>query len=292
MLFNCLTMIGEIVRSIFKKEPVLGLQAYYVKLDKKKRIIKKCFKINNCVVILLKSGTFEIKLQDAAYNLLPQEVLIISQNERSSQIITSGKLHIFLIAFSIDYLFKNDLETFGWLISCGTVKSKWYEEEFEAIVQLFKLVCILNKSKNPAQKIELQRIMEILLFKLASVCTNQVSDRVSKTGRREKLAVQFHLLLKEHFRTRHNVGFYADKLCITAGYLNKIVKQVKGHTAKNLIEQMIVIEIKKQLQNKEWTLLEIAEQLGFNDLSSFSTFFKTHTSVAPSEYRSQMGNRF
>lgn len=285
-------MIGKIVMSILKKEPALGLRTCCMKQDNKKRVIKESFKINSFVIILLKSGTFKIKLQDTAYNLLPQEVLIISQNERCSQIIISAKVHVFLMALSTDYLFQNDLQTFCLFTSCGTVKSGWYGKKFEAIVQFFKLVCILNKGKNPGQKIELQRIMELLFFKLASVYTKHVSDTSSKTGRRENLTVQFHLLLKEHFKSRHNVGFYADKLCITAGYLNRIVKRVTGHTAKMLIEQMIVLEIKKQLQNKELTLLEIAEQLGFNDLSSFSTFFKTHTSVAPSEYRSQMLNRF
>lgn len=292
MRFNCLTMIGELVRNIFKKEPALGVRTCCMKQDNKKRIIKESFKVNSFVIILLKSGTFKIKLQDTAYNLLPQEVLIISQNERCSQIIISAKVHVFLMALSTDYLFQNDLETFCLLTGCGTVKSGWYGKEFEAIVQLFKLVCILNKSKGSGNEIELNRIMGLLLFKMTSVHTKYLLDNSSKTGRREKLTLQFHLLLKEYCRTRHNVGFYADKLCITAGYLNKIVKQVTGRTAKNLIEQMIVIEIKKQLQNKEGTLLEIAEQLGFRDLSSFSAFFKTHTSVAPSEYRSQIRNRF
>lgn len=285
-------MLREIVISTLKNEPVLGLRTHCMKQDNKKRIINESFKIKSFVVILLKSGTFKIKLQDAAYNLLPQEVLIISQNETSSQIIISGKVHLFIMALSTEFLSKNDFQAFCLLNSFGTVRSRWYGKEWEAIIQLFKLVCILNKSKLPGHKTELQHIMELLLTKLTSVYTKHLSDNRATTPRRENLVLQFHLLLKEHCRTRHNVGFYADKLCITAGYLNKIVKELTGQTAKILIEQMIVLEIKKQLQNKGLTLLEIAEQLGFNDLSSFSTFFKTHTSVAPSEYRSQMLNHF
>ena len=277
---------------MLQDEPALGFRTHCIKQDNKKCIIKESFEINSFVVILLKSGTFQIKLHDGTYNLLPQDVLIISKNKISSQIITSGKLQVFLMALSNDFLFQNNLQTFCLLNSSGTVKSKWYGKEFDAIVQLFKLICILNKSKRSDVQIEVNRIMELLLFKLTSVYTNYISDNSSKTGRRENMTLQFYLLLKEHCRSRHNVGFYADKLCITAGYLNKIVKQVTGQTAKILIEQMIVLEIKKQLQNKELTLLEIAEQLGFNDLSSFSAFFKTHTSVAPSEYRSQIMNRF
>lgn len=277
---------------MLQNEPALGFSTYCIKQDNKKQIIKESFKINSFVVILLKSGTFQIKLQEGTYNLLPQEVLIISKNAISSQIRTAGKLQVFLMALSNDFLFQNNLQTFCFLNSSGTVKSRWYGKEFEAIVRLFKLICILSKGKVSGHEIEVNRIVELLLLKLTSVHASEVSDNSSKTGRREKLMLQFYLLLKDHFKTRHNVGFYADKLCITAGYLNKIVKQVTGQTAKILIEQIIVIEIKKQLQNKEWTLLQIAEQLGFNDLSSFSTFFKTHTSVAPSEYRSQIRNRF
>ncbi|WP_348823360.1 helix-turn-helix domain-containing protein [Flavobacterium aestuarii] len=81
------------------------------------------------------------------------------------------------------------------------------------------------------------------------------------------------------------MSFYAGVLFVTSGYLNKIVKQVTGRTAKTLILEAIVVEAKNLLENSQSTVAEIAEELEFSTSSSFSIFFKRHTSLSPSQYR-------
>ena len=45
----------------------------------------------------------------------------------------------------------------------------------------------------------------------------------------------FVLLVNDHFREEHDTEFYADRLCITPNYLNKIVRQSHGKSAKTYI---------------------------------------------------------
>ena len=45
----------------------------------------------------------------------------------------------------------------------------------------------------------------------------------------------FVQLVKDHFREEHGTEFYADRLCITPNYLNKIVRQSLGKSAKTYI---------------------------------------------------------
>ena len=45
----------------------------------------------------------------------------------------------------------------------------------------------------------------------------------------------FVQLVSDHFREEHGTEFYADRLCITPNYLNKIVRQSLGKSAKTYI---------------------------------------------------------
>ena len=45
----------------------------------------------------------------------------------------------------------------------------------------------------------------------------------------------FVQLVNDHFREEHGTEFYADRLCITPNYLNKIVRQSLGKSAKTYI---------------------------------------------------------
>ena len=58
----------------------------------------------------------------------------------------------------------------------------------------------------------------------------------------------FVQLVNDHFREEHGTEFYADRLCITPNYLNKIVRQSLGKSAKTYILDQILAEACRQLK--------------------------------------------
>ena len=124
------------------------------------------------------------------------------------------------------------------------------------------------------------------------IYTKYTSDASANFSRKESLIIQFLTILTIHCKKQHSVRFYAGALCITSGHLNKIVKQSIGRTVKLLIAEAIIIEAKNMLEDSSLTLAAIAEELEFGNASSFSVFFKRHTSFTPSEYRSNTIERF
>lgn len=100
----------------------------------------------------------------------------------------------------------------------------------------------------------------------------------------ERLA-KFNMLIDEFFLTEKAVTFYADKLHISANYLNILCKKNLKVSAMQLIHQRISTEAKRLLQNKKLTIKEITYHLGFSDNSYFSNFFKHQTGMTPSEFR-------
>ena len=67
---------------------------------------------------------------------------------------------------------------------------------------------------------------------------------------------QFQQLVERDFMEHHDVEYYADKLCITSNYLNKVVKQTLGMTTKQFILSRIMTEAKRMLS---YTSLSVAE---------------------------------
>lgn len=91
-----------------------------------------------------------------------------------------------------------------------------------------------------------------------------------------RIVQAFVQLVNRQFIEKKMVGDYADELCVTRSYLNKVVKKVTGVTASNIIQQCIIREAKKQALNPELTMKQIAYQLGFEDSAHFSKFFKNN----------------
>lgn len=92
---------------------------------------------------------------------------------------------------------------------------------------------------------------------------------------------------EECFR-HHDVEYYADTLCISPNYLNKIVRQHFNITAKLYIQLKLAEESKRLLAYTFLTVNEISEELHFNTTSYFIRFFKKHTGVTPCQFRERI----
>ena len=99
--------------------------------------------------------------------------------------------------------------------------------------------------------------------------------------------------LKDHielnYKTLHTPGDYADMLNISPKALAKITKAHFNKTLTNMIAERIIIEAKRELYLTNKTVKEIAYELGYNDESYFSRFFKTNADVSPQLYRETVG---
>ena len=78
---------------------------------------------------------------------------------------------------------------------------------------------------------------------------------------------------------------FADKLSVHVNSLNRALKKVTGKTTNQLIAERIISEATILLRLTDWSVSEIAYSLGFDVPTHFTTFFKRHTSTAPSALR-------
>lgn len=99
---------------------------------------------------------------------------------------------------------------------------------------------------------------------------------------------RFQNLLEEHFRHHHDADFYAKQLHCTYKTLNHICKLASGHTAKQTVDNFIMLEAKRQLMIDTVTTQHLAYDLGFEDASNFVKYFKRHAGVTPHQFKKQL----
>mgnify|MGYP001206112813 CR=1 FL=1 len=88
------------------------------------------------------------------------------------------------------------------------------------------------------------------------------------------LARVFLGLVDEYYSENLTVGFYAEKLNITATYLSRLVNEVYNKSVSEFINERVVLEAKRIIRLSSKSIKEISFELGFNDPSYFSRFFK------------------
>ena len=96
---------------------------------------------------------------------------------------------------------------------------------------------------------------------------------------------QFIKLVSEYHTQYRNVGFYADKLCLTPKYLSKLIKGATGRSAPDWIDAYVILEAKNLLKYSNVTIKEVVYRLNFPNQSVFYKFFKARTGMTPTEYR-------
>ena len=96
--------------------------------------------------------------------------------------------------------------------------------------------------------------------------------------------IRFQQALKTHIQQEKKVKFYAEKLLLTTKKLNTITQSILHISAKEYILSMVILEAKKYLKCSKMTTKEVAYQLGFDEPTNFTKFFKKHTQQLPSEF--------
>ena len=129
-------------------------------------------------------------------------------------------------------------------------------------------------------------LLYALMLEICNILRN-ISDEDTDVAKpkQEKLTDDFFKLMAKHYRTEHNVAFYASKLHRTPKYLSGAIRRISGRSVAEWINSTLVSEIKMQLKTTDKTVLEISEELNFSSPSVMVQFFRHHTGITPLQYR-------
>jgi AraC family transcriptional activator of pobA len=96
---------------------------------------------------------------------------------------------------------------------------------------------------------------------------------------------KFNLLVEANFKSEHSVSFYAQQLFRSPKTLSNFFAAYNDKTPSQVIQERILIEAKRLLSHTDRPVKQITFELGFEDVSYFSNFFKKHTRSSPVDFR-------
>lgn len=72
---------------------------------------------------------------------------------------------------------------------------------------------------------------------------------------------------------------------ISGGHLSHLFRKETNFTMMNYVVNCRIRAAKGLLKDYRYKIYEVAEQVGYRDITYFSAIFKKHVGVSPSEYQ-------
>lgn len=156
------------------------------------------------------------------------------------------------------------------------------ENSSNTLVSVFKLLQE-EYNQEAINLIMMKALLKVFLLKLIQL----KEQHFTLQDINEKRVYSFMLLLEMNYQEERNAEFYAEKLGISSKRLNQILKEKLSKTAVQIIHDRLILEAKRQMIHSEYTIKEIAYNLGFKDHSYFSRFFRTHAGQTPIAFQNK-----
>jgi AraC family transcriptional activator of pobA len=127
--------------------------------------------------------------------------------------------------------------------------------------------------------------LDIFFIEFARQSPNPKGESTIANSYTQERFEDFLELLDKHIATHKRVSQYTEMMNLSPYQLNEITKSSIGKTASDLIDEHIILEAKKYLLATSNQVKDIADHLGYEDVSYFIRFFKKHTSYSPEVFR-------
>ena len=143
------------------------------------------------------------------------------------------------------------------------------------------------KIKDRMQGEMLRTLLKRLIINLTRIARRQTKNSDELTNERFDTVRMFNLLIEGHFKTQHEVQFYAQALNKSPKTLANLFSLLKYPSPSKLIQDRIILEAKRYLYYTPKSAKEISFSLGFASPAHFSRFFKQHTGINISLFKKQ-----
>uniref|UniRef100_UPI0035947F0E helix-turn-helix domain-containing protein n=1 Tax=Aquiflexum sp. TaxID=1872584 RepID=UPI0035947F0E len=185
------------------------------------------------------------------------------------------------------------IHTYDKEVSCNGLL--FFGSDFTPVIQLDEeevqslgtLVEVLKKEFKIVDNNQ-EEMLRILLKRFMIRVTRLARKQLLKVNTKpEEIDIlrQFNALVEEHFKTKKNVGQYADLMNKSPKTIANIFTKISKKSPLNVIHERVVMEAKRLLLYSDSPIKSIGYELGYEDYAQFSKFFKKTTGINPQEFR-------
>lgn len=255
--------------------------------------VNKPGKLNAMAIIICSKGEMEITCNFRKF-ILTENTAFVSQQHDTLSLSVTENFDGYIMAAEEQELFEYTIdpkhlpELLDKVYDSPLIRLK--EEECTKICRAMEMISeyIKDKSESPFKSCILKSALSTFAYVVADILYSHIPsiEYELRSIKREKEHLnRFLKLLSENYLVQREVGWYADKMNLTARYLTTTIRKVSGHTVSEWISRFIIKDAKYLLKHSEMTVQQVAYELNFPNQSFFGKFFKKHTGVSPGTYR-------
>lgn len=215
-------------------------------------------------------------------------------------IIRPGQVHAFypsensdgtIIAFTEDFLLqRSDLRvlsentealselSFGCVFSLRDVGRERINRHIQMIQQE------LCGDYDDLQESMLQKYLSSLLLGLLRIKRGN-GQQFAENGKARLYALKFKCLIEKPCNLQSTVSEFAAEVGISKRSLQRVTELHFGKSPKMMIQESLLLDSKRMLIDPCRTVKEISYDLGFNEPTNFTRFFKKFTLMSPEQFR-------
>ena len=123
---------------------------------------------------------------------------------------------------------------------------------------------------------QLQEVMEAFVESILDYIPSKNNELIRK-------AISY---IAQHYNTNLTLGEVATHVHLNSAYFSTLFKDCTETTFKEFLNIVRVEEAKNLLSNTDYSIIDIAVAVGFDNQSYFSKVFKRYTGLTPKQFRS------
>lgn len=130
--------------------------------------------------------------------------------------------------------------------------------------------------------------LEAVIRRLQDSRQSRTVPELPTGGEKSKYVMEAMRYIAEHYNAPDiGVGSVASSLGVSEGHLSHVFKKETSYTISNYITTYRIRMAMELLRDCRSRVYEVAEQVGYRDITYFSSTFKKVTGMSPSEYQKQ-----
>jgi len=237
--------------------------------------------------IICKKGHVKLRIGLEDFSITPNIVLIILPEQIFQLIEMSSDFEAGYIMFQKEFFdIQNDFKMALGLQS-HLFKQPYVQLPDKDMEEVMVVFDIIKRKVHETTNLFLKEVIQTYiraLFYIACDIFLKSKRKIVKI-RKEEIFENFISMLDQNFRNEQNVGWYAEKLCLTPKYMSKLIYQTSGKHASEWIKDYVIQEAQKLLNSSSLSIQQISNELGFSNQSHFGSYFKRYTGTSPKEYK-------
>lgn len=241
--------------------------------------------------IWVQSGTLSIEVDHIPMRLTKDEIVTLTPLHHLEVKEVEGEYLTFVFNsnFYCIYGHDNEVSCNGFLFygSSKIMRLKLSEEQssnLRDIVRIFRQESAVHDNLQ-------EEMLRIVLKRFIITCTRIARQKFDVAGDNEKtfdIIRQYYVLVDQNFKEKKQVQDYADILCRSPKTLSNLFATCGLPSPLKVIHERIEAEAKRLLLYTSKSAKEISAILGFEDLATFSRFFKKMAGESVSDYKKRV----